>query len=80
MNNRQGNSKFVLAAVLVMGLAAITPLRAQTAIGGDLQVFTDIMRTFIASGLANELRKLKTTTRRKYELGVLPAHKIQIRV
>jgi hypothetical protein len=54
MNNRQGNLKFVLAAVLVMGLAAITPLRAQTAIGGDLQVFTDIMRTFIDSGLNNE--------------------------
>jgi hypothetical protein len=54
MNNRQGKLKFVLAAVLVMGLVAITPARAQTAIGGNLQVFTDIMRTFIASGLNNE--------------------------
>ena len=40
--NRQGNSKFVLAAVLVLGLAAITPARAQTAIGGNLQVFSDM--------------------------------------
>jgi hypothetical protein len=42
MNNRQGNVKFVLAAVLVMGLVAITPARAQTAIGGNLQVFSDM--------------------------------------
>jgi uncharacterized repeat protein (TIGR02543 family) len=42
MNNRQGKLKFVLAAVLVMGLVAITPARAQTAIGGNLQVFTDM--------------------------------------
>ncbi len=42
MNNRQGNLKFVLAAVLVMVLAAITPARAATAIGGNLQVFTDM--------------------------------------
>ncbi|MFM8551977.1 MAG: InlB B-repeat-containing protein, partial [Nitrospiraceae bacterium] len=42
MNNRQGNLKSVLAAVLALGLAAITPAKAQTAIGGDLQVFTDM--------------------------------------
>lgn len=35
------------------------------------------MRTSTASGLANELRKLKTTTRRKYELSTTTRRKYE---